>query len=139
VRVHGAELTLSTGGDGDVIDLTERAQDAVTEAGVRDGLCTVFVAHSTCAVTTIECEPGCNADLHAVLEELTPRGRRWEHNVRNADTNGHAHIRAALLGPSVTVPVRDGRLTVGTWQRIVCVDEDDRPRRRRVVVQVLGD
>jgi secondary thiamine-phosphate synthase enzyme len=77
--------------------------------------------------------------LNTILEELAPRDRRWEHNERNADTNGHAHARAALLGPSVTVPVRDGRLTVGTWQRIVCVDFDDRPRTRTVVVQLLGD
>ena len=139
VLAQAEELTISTRGDGEVVDLTERAQRVVDDAGLRDGLCTVFVAHSTCAVTTIECEPGCNADLNAVLEQLAPRGRRWEHNDRNADTNGHAHVRAALLGPSVTVPVRGGRLAVGTWQRIVCVDLDDRPRTRTVVVQVLGE
>ena len=132
-------LRIATRGDGDVIDLTEPAQQVVADAGVRDGLCTVFVAHSTCAVTTIECEPGANADLKAVLGELLPRDRRWEHNVRNADTNGHAHVGAALLGPSVSVPLVDGRLAVGTWQRVVCVDLDDRPRSREVLVQVLGD
>jgi len=110
VLARDAELSISTRGDGEVVDLTERAQQVVDEAGARDGLCTVFVAHSTCGVTTIECEPGCNAD-----------------------------VRAALLGPSVTVPIRDGRLAVGTWQRIVCVDFDDRPRTRTVVVQLLGD
>ena len=139
VLAQAEELTISTRGDGEVVDLTERAQRVVDDAGLRDGLCTVFVAHSTCAVTTIECEPGCNADLNAVLEQLAPRGRRWEHNDRNADTNGHAHVRAALLGPSVTVPIRDGRLAVGTWQRIVCVDLDDRPRTRTVVMQLLGE
>ena len=139
VLARDAELSISTRGDGEVVDLTERAQQVVDEAGARDGLCTVFVAHSTCGVTTIECEPGCNADLNAILEEVAPRDRRWEHNTRNADTNAHAHVRAALLGPSVTVPIRDGRLAVGTWQRIVCVDFDDRPRTRTVVVQLLGD
>ena len=138
VLAQAEELSISTRGDGEVVDLTERAQRVVDDAGLRDGLCTVFVAHSTCGVTTIECEPGCNADLNAVLEQLAPRGRRWEHNDRNADTNGHAHVRAALLGPSVTVPVRGGRLAVGTWQRIVCVDLDDRPRTRTVVMQLLG-
>ena len=133
------ELSLDTQGDGDILDLTADAQKALDNAGFRDGLCTVFVAHSTCGMTTIECEPGCNADLNAVLEQLAPRGRRWEHNDRNADTNGHAHVRAALLGPSVTVPVRGGRLAVGTWQRIVCVDLDDRPRTRTVVMQLLGE
>jgi secondary thiamine-phosphate synthase enzyme len=139
VRAQAEELSISTRGDGEVVDLTERAQQIVDGAGVRDGLCTVFVAHSTCGMTAIECEPGCNADLNAILEELAPRDRPWEHNERNADTNGHAHVRAALLGPSVTVPVRDGRLAVGTWQRIVCVDFDDRPRTRTVLVQLLGD
>jgi len=129
---------VSTAGDGDVVDLTERAQQVVEGSGIGEGLCTVFVAHSTCGVTTIECEPGCNADFNSVLEALAPRARRWEHNVRNADTNGHAHVRAALIGPSVSVPVRGGRLAVGTWQRIVCVDVDDRPRDRTVLVQLLG-
>ena len=133
------ELTLATQGDGDVLDLTPDAQKAIDNAGLRDGLCTVFVAHSTCGVTTIEHEPGCNADLNAILESVSPRARRWEHNERNADTNGHSHVRAALVGPSVTVPFRDGALALGVWQKVVCVDFDDRPRTRRVVVQLLGE
>ena len=133
------EISLRTRGDGDVIDVTDHAQKVVADAGMRDGLCTVFVAHSTCGVTTIECEPGCNADLERTLESITPRDARWDHNVRNSDTNGHSHIRAALLGPSVTVPFHDGELQVGVWQRIVCVDFDDRPRSRKVVVQLLGE
>ena len=138
MQSHTEELTISTRGDGDVIDLSGDAQQVVERAGLRDGLCTVFVAHSTCGITTIEFEPGCNADLNAVLEEVAPQGNRWEHNERNADTNGHSHIRAALVGPSVTVPFRDGTLALGTWQRVVCVDFDDRPRSRRVLVQLLG-
>ena len=122
-----------------MLDLTSDAQKAIDTAGLRDGLCTVFVAHSTCGMTTIEFEPGCNADLDTVLEDVAPRDRRWEHNERNADSNGHSHVRAALIGPSVSIPVRDGTLVLGTWQKIVCVDFDDRPRRRRVVVQLLGD
>jgi secondary thiamine-phosphate synthase enzyme len=132
------ELIFATQGDGDILDLTPDAQKAIDNAGLRDGLCTVFVAHSTCGVTTIEHEPGCNADLNAILEAVSPRERRWEHNERNADTNGHSHVRAALLGPSVTVPFRDGTLALGVWQKVVCVDFDDRPRSRRVVVQLLG-
>jgi secondary thiamine-phosphate synthase enzyme len=139
VRSLCEELRISTGGNGEVVDLTDRAQQVVDAARIGEGLCTVFVAHSTCGVTTIECEPGCNADFNTVLEELAPRARRWEHNVRNADSNGHAHVRAALIGPSVSVPVRRGRLAVGTWQRIVCVDLDDRPRTRTVLVQLLGE
>jgi secondary thiamine-phosphate synthase enzyme len=133
------ELKLATQGDGDILDLTPDAQKAIDNAGLRDGLCTVFVAHSTCGITTIEHEPGCNADLNAILESVSPRDRRWEHNERNADTNGHSHVRAALVGPSVTVPFRDGTLALGVWQKVVCVDFDDRPRSRRVVVQLLGE
>jgi secondary thiamine-phosphate synthase enzyme len=132
------EITLATRGDGDVHDVSAHAQKAIDNAGLRHGLCTVFVAHTTCGVTTIECEPGCNADLNRILEHLAPQDERWEHNVRNADTNGHSHARAALLGPSVTIPFRDGELLLGTWQKIVCIDFDDRPRERHVVVQLLG-
>jgi secondary thiamine-phosphate synthase enzyme len=139
MRAAYDELVLETRGDGDVVDVTGRAQKVIADAGLRDGLCTVFAAHSTCGVTTIECEPGCNADFDRVLESITPRAARWEHNVRNSDTNGHSHVRAALVGPSVTVPFRDGELQVGVWQRIVCVDFDDRPRSRKVVVQLLGE
>jgi secondary thiamine-phosphate synthase enzyme len=132
------DLRLDTRGDGDVHDLSADAQKAIDNSGLRDGLCTVFVAHSTCAVTTIECEPGCNADLDRVLERIAPRDDRWEHNERNADTNGHSHVRAALVGPSVTLPFRDGTLALGVWQKVVCIDFDDRPRTRHVVVQLLG-
>jgi secondary thiamine-phosphate synthase enzyme len=133
------EFTLETHGDGEVLDVTAEAQKAVDNTGFRDGLCTVFVAHSTCGVTTIEYEPGCNADLNRVLEALAPHDDEWEHNERNADTNGHSHVRAALIGPSVTVPFANGELLVGTWQKIVCIDFDDRPRSRRLVVQLLGE
>ena len=132
------ELSLDTQGDGEVVDLTAHAQKAIDNSGLSDGLCTVFVAHSTCAMTTIEFEPGCNADLNTVLEHIAPEGGRWEHNERNADTNGHSHARAALIGPSVTVPFAARELVLGVWQKIVCVDFDDRPRTRKVVVQLLG-
>ena len=132
------ELTLETQGDGDILDLTSYAQKAIDNSGLADGLCTVFVAHSTCAVTTIEYEPGCNADLNGVLEDITPQDRAWRHNELNADTNGHSHVRAALMGPSVTLPFSDGELQVGTWQKVVCIDFDDRPRSRKVVIQLLG-
>ncbi|MBI2169318.1 MAG: YjbQ family protein [Actinobacteria bacterium] len=132
------ELTLDTQGDGDIIDVTPYAQKAVDNAELADGLCTVFVAHSTCAVTTMEFEPGANADLNEVLEAVAPQDRSWQHNVLNNDTNGHSHARAALLGPSVTVPVRDGELVTGIWQKVVMIDFDDRPRARKVVIQLLG-
>jgi secondary thiamine-phosphate synthase enzyme len=138
MQARHEELSLDTHGNGEVIDVTASAQKLIDNSELREGLCTVFVAHSTCGMTTIECEPGCNADLNAMLERIAPEDRRWEHNERNADTNGHSHARAALLGPSVTIPFRDGELMLGVWQKIVCVDFDDRPRTRRVVLQLLG-
>lgn len=132
------ELILDTHGDGAVVDLTSYAQKAVANQGLNDGLCTVFVAHSTCGMTTIEFEPGCNADINTVLERIAPQDSRWEHNERNADTNGHSHVRAALVGPSVTVPFVNGELQVGTWQRVVLIDFDDRPRTRKICIQLLG-
>ena len=132
------ELTFDTQGDGDIIDVTPYAQKAIDNAAFADGLCTVFVAHSTCGVTTMEFEPGCNLDLNAVLEGIAPQDREWEHNIRNGDTNGHSHARAALLGPSVTIPIRDGELLMGVWQKLVMIDFDDRPRSRKVVIQLLG-
>ena len=133
------ELTLETQGDGDILDLTSYAQKATANHGLRDGLCTVFVAHSTCGMTTIEFEPGCNQDINTVLERMAPQDDRWEHNERNADTNGHSHVRAALIGPSVTVPFANSELHLGTWQKVVMIDFDDRPRTRKVVIQLLGD
>ena len=139
MRSRYEEVTLDTQGDGDMLDVTPYAQKVIDNAGLADGLCTVFVAHSTCGMTTIEHEPGCNADLNAVLEGVAPHDRPWEHNARNADTNGHSHVRAALIGPSVTIPFRAGALQVGVWQKVVCIDFDDRPRSRKLVVQLLGE
>lgn len=139
MQARREELVLETRGDGEVIDVTPHAQKLVDNSGLCDGLCTVFVAHSTCGVTTIEYEPGCNADLDDVLERMAPRDRAWQHNERNADTNGHSHVRAALVGPSVTIPFAGGRLLTGVWQRVVCVDFDDRPRSRTMIIQLLGD
>ncbi len=138
MQVRHEELELDTRGYGDVHDVTAQAQKVIDNAGLADGLCTVFVAHSTCGVTTIEFEAGCLADLNRVMEELAPQDSTWEHNERNADTNGHSHARAGLIGPSVTIPFRAGELLLGVWQKIVCIDFDDRPRVRRLVVQLLG-
>ena len=109
----------------------------MAQSGVEAGAVTVFVPGSTAAVTTMEHEPGGVQDLRAALERLVPSEGDYAHNRMNADTNAHAHIRAAIVGPSETVPVRDGRLALGTWQQIVLVDFDDRPRQRTVVVQVI--
>jgi len=138
VSVHTGLLRFSTEGDCDVIDLTEGVLEVVHSSGVEDGAVSVFVPGSTAAVTTMEYEPGGVHDLRDILERLVPREGDYEHNRLNADTNSHAHIRAAIVGPSETLPLRGGRLATGTWQQVVLIDFDDRPRERTVVVQVFS-
>jgi secondary thiamine-phosphate synthase enzyme len=138
MAVHGGLLRLETAGDGQIADLTPGVRSVVATSGVDRGVAVVFARGATVAVTTMEFEPGGVEDLTAVLEELVPRARAWQHNVRNADTNAHAHVRAALLGPSESIPIAGGQLTLGTWQQIVLLDFDDRPRQREVTVQVLS-
>lgn len=138
MTVHSGELRLSTEGDGDVIDLTGGVQSVVGQAGVENGVALAFVPGATAAVTLMEYEPGGVQDLRATLDRLIPREGDYEHNRLNHDTNSHAHIRAAIVGPSTAVPVRAGRLLTGTWQQLVLLDFDDRPRQRTVVVQVLS-
>ena len=135
--VHAGELRFSTQGDGDVIDLTDGVLEVVRSSRVEDGTVSLFVPGSTAAVTTMEYEPGGVHDLRETLDRLVPREGDYEHNRLNADTNSHAHIRAAMVGPSETVPLRGGRLATGTWQQLVLIDFDDRPRRRTVSVTVF--
>lgn len=133
-----AELTYSTRGDADVIDVTADVQRVVEESGVSEGLATAFVRGSTAAITTMEFEPGGVADLRALLDRLIPVEGDYEHNRLNHDSNSHAHQRASLIGASEQVPVSGGRLALGTWQQLVLVDFDDRPRERTVLVQLLS-
>jgi secondary thiamine-phosphate synthase enzyme len=138
VAVHSGELSYSTQGDSDVIDITADVQRIVAAGPVADGLVTAFVRGSTAAITTMEFEPGGVADLRDLLDRLIPVHGDYEHNRLNHDTNSHAHQRASLIGASEQVPVIGGRLALGTWQQLVLIDFDDRPRDRTVVVQVLS-
>jgi len=137
MAVRTTELRLSTTGDGDTVDITAELQRAVAEAGIEDGQATAFVRGSTAAITTMEYEPGGVHDLAAMLDRLIPAEGDYEHNRLNHDTNSHAHQRASVVGPSQAVPVIGGRLQLGTWQQVVLLDFDDRPRERAVVVQVV--
>jgi secondary thiamine-phosphate synthase enzyme len=130
------EIRLSTGGDGDTIDITRALASAVADAGITEGQVSAFVRGSTAAVTTMEFEPGGVHDLKALLERIAPVAGDYEHNRLNHDTNSHAHQRASLVGPSELVPVQNGRMALGTWQQVVLLDFDDRPRERTVVIQV---
>jgi secondary thiamine-phosphate synthase enzyme len=138
VSVHTGELSLSTRGDADMIDITDGVQRVVSSAGIDEGIASTFVRGSTAAVTTMEHEPGNVSDLRGVLDRLVPPQGEYEHNRLNRDTNSHAHQRASIVGPSESVPVSGGRLALGTWQQLVLIDFDDRPRDRTVFVQVVS-
>jgi secondary thiamine-phosphate synthase enzyme len=137
VGVHGGQLRLSTQGDGHVVDITEGVVNVVRTAGAERGIVAVCAVGSTVAVTTMEYEPGGVSDLQALLQRLVPAGADYEHNRRNHDSNSHAHQKASLIGPSESFPFVDGRPSLGTWQQIVLIDFDDRPRDRTVSVQVV--
>ncbi len=132
-------LTVPSQGDTDIIDLTAKVQEVVQRHGFREGQALVFVVGSTAGLTTLEYEPGLLQDLPAAFERLAPRAMRYAHEDAWHDGNGHSHVRASLLGPSLTVPFRQGRLLLGTWQQVVLLDFDNRPRRRELVVQLSGE
>ena len=136
--VHTGLLRLETQGDDEIVDLTGGVLSIVERSGVQDGIAVVFAVGATVGVTTMEHEAGGMLDLQELLERLVPHDEAYEHNVRNGDSNAHSHLRAALIGPSETVPVVGGELGLGTWQQIVLVDFDDRPRERVVSVQVIS-
>jgi secondary thiamine-phosphate synthase enzyme len=136
MAVHTAELRFSTQGDNDVVDITGETQRVVDKAGTGEGQALAFVRGSTAAISTMEFEPGGVHDLREMLERLIPTRGEYEHNRLNHDSNSHAHQRATVVGPSETVPIVGGRLTLGTWQQLVLIDFDDRPRDRTVVVQI---
>src|SRR6476620_399296 len=137
VANHRREI--STRGQDDAHDITELVRAAVADTPCAAGIATVFVVGSTATVTTIEFEPGAVADLNRLLEEIAPRDDEYRHHLRWGDDNGSSHVRAALLGPSLTVPFANAALLLGTWQQIMLLEFDTRPRRRQIVVQIVGD
>jgi secondary thiamine-phosphate synthase enzyme len=132
-------LSLNTRGNADCVDITEELAKAVSDAGSASGTLTVFCPSSTSALTTIEFEDGSLADLRRLFDEILPPGREYAHNARWGDGNGHSHVRAALMGPSLTIPFVDGQLTLGTWQQVIHIDFDVRPRQRRLILQIIGE
>jgi len=128
-----------TKGQGDAHDITDSVSAAVAESGCRAGTATIFIVGSTAVVTTIEFEPGAVSDLNGVLEMIAPRHADYRHHLRWRDDNGSSHVRAALLGPSLTVPFADATLILGTWQQIMLLECDTRPRKREIVIQIVGE
>jgi secondary thiamine-phosphate synthase enzyme len=130
---------ISTSGQGDAHDLTSAVARTLAKSELRNGIVTIFVVGSTVGITTIEFEPGAVHDLNEVFETLAPRDGEYRHHLRWGDDNGSSHARAALLGPSITVPFKDGKLLLGTWQQIALFEFDTRPRQREIVVQIVGE
>ena len=139
MTVKTGSLRLNTHGNTDIHDITGELGRLVEQAGLNSGTVTVFCASSTSGLTTVEFEPGAVADLKRMFEELVPSGRHYAHNETWDDGNGHSHMRASLLGPSLTIPFVGKRLTLGTWQQVIYVDFDIRPRQRELVVQMVGE
>ena len=131
-------FSLNSQGDCDILDITGRVAEVVGKSGISDGIGMAFVSHSTAAISCVEYEPGLVSDLKNLYEKLAPKGAGYGHDARWGDGNGFSHVRSALVGPSVTVPVSGGSLVLGTWQQIVVLCHDNRPRKRKIVVQLLG-
>jgi secondary thiamine-phosphate synthase enzyme len=132
-------IGLKTKGNCDIVDITRQVAQEVADSGLKDGTATVFVTGSTGGVTTVEYESGLLSDLQDLFDRVVPPDIHYQHNLRWGDGNGHAHVRASLLGPSLTVPFVDKRLTLGTWQQIIFIDFDNRPRSRELVLQLMGE
>ena len=139
MAVVSTRIEKETHGDGHTLDITRDVEEAVRQSGLTDGVVTLFAVGSTAGLTTIEFEPGAVADFNRALEEIAPRDAEYQHHLRWHDDNGHSHVRAALLGPSLSVPFVEGRLTLGTWQQVILVDFDTRPRKRQVLAQIVGE
>ncbi len=138
MHLHRETLEKGTTADTDILDLTEEVETIVAATGVERGWVMIFAPGSTAGITTIEYESGCLQDLARAVEQLAPGDGEYAHNLRWGDGNGYSHVRAALMGPSLVLPIHDGRVEHGTWQQIVLCDFDNRPRRRRILVEVMG-
>jgi secondary thiamine-phosphate synthase enzyme len=139
MTVKTGSISLETHGETDIHDITDSIAEVVSHIGLKTGTVTVFCPSSTSALTTIEYESGAVSDLKRLFDEIIPQNREYAHNARWHDGNGHSHVRAALLGPSLTIPFVEAQLTLGTWQQVIYVDFDNKPRRRELVVQMIGE
>lgn len=137
IRSGAETIEFETRGNDEIVDITHQVAAVVAKFGLSEGVATVFVVGSTAAVTTMEFEPGLEADVKQWLRDLAPAGD-WRHDATWSEANGHSHLRASMIGPSLTIPVTNGRLTLGTWQQIVVIDSDVKPRHRTVIIQMTG-
>ena len=138
MSVKTEKISLSTNGRRDVVDITAYIQDAISKNGIKDGIAVAFVPGSTGAITTIEFEPGLQKDFPDTLNEIAPKEKYYAHHETWHDDNGRSHVKASLMGPSITIPFHHGKLIHGTWQQVVFIDFDTRPRNRKIIVQIIG-
>jgi secondary thiamine-phosphate synthase enzyme len=140
MATYFSEERISTKGENDILDITEIVSNIVKKSNIKNGLINIFIPGSTGAVTTIEYEPGlCEYDLPEALNRIAPKNAKYMHHLRWGDDNGHSHVRASIIGPSLTIPIKNGKLLLGTWQQIVFLELDTRPRDRRIVFTVIGE
>lgn len=139
MKILNEHLSIHTKGDPELIDITQRVEAIFEKSGLKNGNLTVFVTGSTAAITTFEYEPGMVKDMRALYEKLVPRKEGYAHDATWGDANGFSHLRAALQGPSLTIPFIDGKLALGTWQQVVLADFDNRPRERNITIQMIGE
>ncbi len=139
MRVYRGEINVKTSGEGDIVDLNGKIEEQVNRSGVRNGVLHLFAIGSTVGLTTIEYEEGLIEDLFNAFERIAPRNAEYKHHLRWGDYNGHSHVRASILGPSISIPIGEGKPILGTWQQVVLVELDTRPRNRKVVVTVIGE
>ncbi|HDQ16103.1 MAG TPA: YjbQ family protein [Bacteroidetes bacterium] len=133
------EINFNTDGEVDIIDITSDIKQVISKSKIKDGIICAFVKGSTGSITTIEYEPGLKKDLPRALQKIAPKGEHYDHHETWHDDNGHSHVRASLMGPSVTMPIRNGKLIHGTWQQVVFVELDTSPRDRKVIIQIVGE
>ena len=139
MSVYYDEVNVETKGEVDIVNITDDVQQIVNKSKIKDGIACVFVPGSTGSITTIEYEPGLMKDLPRALQKIAPKGEHYDHHETWHDDNGHSHVRASLMGPSVTIPIKNGRILHGTWQQIVFVELDTSPRNRNIIVQIVGE
>lgn len=139
MKIINEKIVLSTKGNPDLIDITDKVRNILDASGLKKGNLTVFVVGSTAAITSFEFEPGLVSDMRDLYEKLIPRDKHYGHDAAWGDANGFSHLRAALQGPSMVIPFENAKLILGTWQQIVLAEFDNRPRERRVVVQIMGE
>jgi secondary thiamine-phosphate synthase enzyme len=139
MSVHYEEINIQTSGEVDIVDITSDVQKVISKSKIKDGIVCVFVPGSTGTLTTIEYEPGLMEDLPKALEKIAPRKTYYKHHETWHDDNGHSHVRASLMGPSTTLPIKNGKLLHGTWQQLVFVELDTRPRNRNIIIQIVGE